>query len=237
MTRSIEQGFGPRLRNAQQISSLIAGFTAYSPPRLQETVPVFTSLLSDIEAANDSESTAKTVYSLAVAQRVSAFRGESGSVEKLLPLISAAVEAQYGNHSPEHKSVRSIIRRMRKSKVIRPPVDPDHPETAVGISSSQQSYGSITFMFRSLKTILAEFTGYNPSNTAIQLPALDTVCTNLDTLNTNADTSLNNLQNARSTRLNLYKELSGRIKRIKAYVKAQYGILSGEYRSIMSVKT
>jgi len=235
MSTSSESGFGPRLRNAQDILSYISGFTGYSPPRTQESVAGFGTLLTSIITANTTGATFKNTYAMAVSQRVNAFRGVPGSVEKLLPLIMGATESQFGRSSVEYKSVAAIVKRMRASRLIRPPVDPAHPESAVVVSSSENSYGSMTQFFNDLKTTLTGFTGYNPSNASIKLAALNTLSTALTTLNNAVATALLNLKNARSARTTAYDDLKDRVKRIKAYVKAQYGTSSNEYTLIKGI--
>lgn len=236
MSTTSESGFGARLRHAQDIVSFITSFAGYSPPRTQESVAGMNTLVTSIVASNNTSMSQKNAYALAVSQRVNAFRKTPASVERLLPLIMGAVESQYGKTSIEYKTIAAIAKRMRSTRLIRPPVDPSDPESAVTVSSSEQSYGSMTQFFNDLKTSLTGFTGYNPSNTSIKLAALNTLSTALTTLNNTVATSLLNLKNARSARDLAYTDLKDRVKRIKAYVKAQYGVASNEYKMVKGIK-
>lgn len=230
-----ESGFGPRLRHAQDILSYISGFPGYNPPRAQESAAGFSAFLADLVTINADETAQLNAYTMAVSQRQLSFNGPDG-INKLLAPIVGAVQSQFGKTSIEYKTVANIVRRMRTTKLIRPPVDPAHPEEALAISSSEKSYGSMTHFFNRLKTSLAGFTGYNPSNAGIKLLALDTLAASLTVLSNAVAAALLSLKNARSIRLEAYADLKERVQRIKAYVKAQYGTGSNEFKLIKGIK-
>ncbi len=236
MASQSETSFGARLRKAQDIQTFISQFPGYNPPRPQESLAGFTTLINSIIATNADETNKQQLYKAAVDTRKAAFLRTTGSVDKLLTPIRGAVEAQYGKKSTEAIAIAAIIRNMRNTKLIQLPTNPNQPNTQTTISQSERSYGSMTQYFNDIINTLTQFVGYNPSNNAIKIPALQTQATNLTTLNNNVATRIQNLTTARATRITLYTDLKYRASRIKAYVKAQYGNNSNEYNLIKGIK-
>lgn len=230
MPSSSETSFGARLFRAKTLHSYISNFSGYNPPRTQETAADLNILLDDITAINATESSLQQNYNTAVNNRYNAFRTDTISVFKLLAPIRAAVEAQFGKGSTEFNQIDSIVKKIRDAKLVRKPATDTTPETT--ISSSEQSYGSSTQYFNDIINTLSQLPNYNPSNVNIQVASLQTFATQLNTLNTQVATTYQSLRTSRHKRLDYYNELSERGKRIKAYVKANYGVLSQEYTLI-----
>jgi len=231
-----ENTFGAKLRRAQDLLNYIQGFTGYNPPRVQESIAAFTTLINSIISTNANESSVQQQYKTAVDLRFAAFKGTNSSVEKLLAPIKGAVEAQFGKKSTEAISVSAIIKKMRSTKLVKPPVDPNVPAQSKTISQSEHSYGSMTQMFNDIISTLGQFTGYNPTNTTIKITGLQATATQLTTLNNTVAQKIQALKTARTSRQSSYTDLKERVQRIKSYVKAQYGINSNEYKLIKGIK-
>lgn len=236
MASTAENTFGARLRRAQDLLNYVQGFTGYAPPREQESIIPLTALINGIVTSNGNESTVEQQYKAAVDARQSAFKGTTTSVEKLLAPIKGAVEAQFGKKSTESVSISAIIKNMRSTKLVKPPVDPNSPTKEKTISQSERSYGSMTQMFNDIISTLGQFDGYNPTNAAIKIDGLQTTATQLTTLNDTIAQKIQVLKTARSSRQSLYTDLKERVQRIKSYVKAQYGINSNEYKLIKGIQ-
>jgi len=125
---------------------------------------------------------------------------------------------------------------MRSTKLVKPPVDPNAPAQSKIISQSEHSYGSMTQFFNDIISTLGQFTGYNPTNTAIKIAGLQATATQLTTLNNTVAQKIQALKIARASRQSSYTDLRDRVQRIKSYVKAQYGINSNEYKLIKGIK-
>lgn len=229
---SSENSFGKKLRNAQDILTYVQGFINYTPPRTQESVTALQTLVTGVMTANATEATAFQQYRAAVDARSSSFSKGATALPKLLTSIKAAVDAQYGKNSAEATSVNSIVRTIRSSKSVAVQVITEGVEAAQTISRSQRSYGSQTQYFNNLVNTLNQLSGYNPSNAAIKIAALQTFVTQLTTLNNAVAQKFAGLQTARSTRKTIYTDLNDRTQRMKAYVKSQYGSVSNEYKLI-----
>jgi hypothetical protein len=236
MTNTTENSFGARLHRAQDLINYIQGFTNYAPPREQESLANFTTLINSIVSTNGSESSVQHQFKSAVNLRQAAFKGTSKSVEKLLAPIKGAVESQYGKNSTESEAVTSIINNMRSTKLVKPPIDPNAPKKTKTISQSERSYGSMTQMFNNMISTMGQFTDYNPTNDAIKISGLQATATQLTTLNNTIAQKIQALQIARASRQTQYADLQERVQRIKSYVKAQYGINSNEYKLIKGIR-
>jgi hypothetical protein len=230
-----EQSFGKKLRNAQDMITFVQGFTNYTPPRTQETLVAMQTLLTSVISANATEATNRQQYRAAVDARTTAFSKGMNSIPKLLVAIRAAVDAQYGKNSAESASIQSILRTIRAGKSVQAPAKTEGEEAAQAVSRSQRSYGSQTQLFNNLVNTLNQLPGYNPSNPAIKIAALQTFVTQLTTLNNAVAQKFAALQSARSNRSVLYTDLNDRTQRMKAYVKSQYGQVSNEYKLIKGI--
>jgi hypothetical protein len=236
MASTNENTFGARLRRAQDILNYIQGFAGYNPPRPQESVAGFTTLVNSIVSSNGSESGIQQQFKSAVDLRQAAFKGTNTSVEKLLAPIKGAVESQFGKKSTESEAVTAIIKVMRSTKLVKTPVDPNAPAQKKVVSQSERSYGSMTQMFNDIISTVGQFTGYNPTNAAIKIAGLQATSAQLTTLNNTIAQRIQSLKTVRAGRLGLYTDLKDRVQRIKSYVKAQYGINSNEYKLIKGIK-
>lgn len=235
MPSQSESSYGARLRKGQDILQFITNFPGYAPPRPEESITGFDTFLVQISDNNTTETQAQQDYSQNVTLRQKAFLKEDGSVDKLLSPIKGAVEAQYGKSSREAELISAIIKNMRNTKLIKPPIDPTATTAPTAISQSERSYGSLTQYFKDIINTLTQFNSYNPSNPQLTITGLKATATQLDTLNNTVAQKYQALKVARDKRRDIYTELKDRIQRIKSYVKAQYGNNSTEYRTIKSI--
>jgi len=224
-----EKSFGSRLLNAQNILTYIQALADYEAPQATESIISFKKLQDDIIESNTKESELKQNYRKAVKNRQSTFYDLDTSLFKLLPPIRGAVIAAYGKNSQEADSVTAIINKIRASKIIQPPAPAEGQEAPQTISTSQKSYGSLTKSFNDLINTLTQLGGYHPSNPNLQIANLQAFAITLDTLNFEVAQSYQKLAFERQNRLNLYKDLSQRVQRIKSYIQAQYGLTSKIY--------
>jgi hypothetical protein len=237
MKTKVKSSFGARLRGGQDTVVNISSFANYHSPRQEESPEAMSSLINEIILSESEEVAIKENYSMAVDLRQKAFRNNTDSIEKLLSPISGSVIAMYGKNSKEFALVNSVIKTMRSTKLVKPPVNPDNTaETKRSISHSNLSYASMTMHFNDLTSTIAEFNGFTSSNSIITVEGLKQICTNITNLNNSVVQNYNALVVSRSKRNALFTELSERLTRIKAYVKAQYGFKSDEYKLIKGAK-
>lgn len=232
MANYSEAGFGAKLRKAQDLVHYIGQFDGYNPPRPEESVGGMNNLLSLIIGANAEVIHIQQLYKGAVTKRIQMYRDADLSIMRLLPSISGAIEAQYGKDSIESNSIKALIKKMRVTGIAKAPKDPTAgPETKT-ISRSEQSFGSLIQNFNNIITILGELTGYNPSNTQLTVDSLKTLSQEATNLNDSVAKYITDLKTVKAKRLALYNDLHDRVQRIKAYVKAQYGYSSKQYKMI-----
>ena len=236
MASTSENTFGAKLRNAQDLLNYIQGFTGYAPPRAQESVASMTTLITSIVTANTATANNQQQYKAATAARQAAYNGTNGSIEKILPSIKGAVEAQFGKKAPETESIGAQIKAMRSSKLVKSPTDPTKLTQEKTVSQSERSYGSMVQSFNNIIASLQQFSGYNPSNTTLRITALQAATAQVTTLNNNVAQRTLALKTSKVNRDTLYTDLKDRVQRIKSYVKAQYGVSSNEYKLIKGLK-
>lgn len=232
MRANSPKSFGAQLRKAQNLVIYIRDFDGYNPPREQEQLASMTALVNGLVALNDSEAAMKEKYNHAAFLRAKAFRQSGESVEKLLPCIRGAVEAQYGKSSVELTIIAGYIRRMRTSRQHRPVAASGTATEPRAVSRSERSYGAVAGIFRDIISALSQFQDYDPAADPLKMDALRAVSDRLDGMSETIAQAALLLKNVRTARIAQYKELAERVTRIKAYVKAQYGYRSLEARLI-----
>ena len=233
MASTSEASFGARLANAHKLADALNTFPNYSPPNNTERVADLKALLTAAEASNAAVAMHTDAYNNAVKARELVFRKNDISVMKLISPIRLAVVAQFGKDSREEKSVSTVITRIRNSKLITYKDSMGNEKT---ISQSEQSYGSLTQLFKDLISILSNFTAYNPSRDELKVSTLATFADTLEGINQAANISLIQINTSRNTRNAHYDDLHERAIRIKAYVSSEYGFSSTENKTVKGLK-
>ncbi|MCO4293687.1 hypothetical protein NF867_12510 [Solitalea sp. MAHUQ-68] len=227
-TSASERSFGARLQRAQDLLTYVQAFPVYTPPRTEESIEAMTTLINQIHEINKSMAETSQQYKLMVKDRHSAFHSGPDSLVKVLSPIKNSVEAHFGRYSKESDSISVMIKKIRGVK-INPPSTLSKSEDAVKkISLSQQSYGSLTQSLIDLTNSLSQLKGYKVSHTALSIENLQSRSQQLQTLNEQVAKRFVKLNSDRQLRDQLYQELTDRVQRIKAFVKAQYGTQSKE---------
>lgn len=234
MSTNRDNSFGAKQLRAQELSTYISQFQNYAPPRMEESVGGFMELVNQASMVNTEESQFRQVYNTAVANRENAFRRKEGSVTKLLPLIRGQVMAQYGKNSVEFNQIDAIIANIRDTRVIVKAATETTKEQTM--SQSEQSYGSMTQYFANLVGNVAQLPGFNPSNPVLQIGTLQNFVAQITQMNTEVAARLQLLYEVRNRRNAIYADLHDRVLRIKAYVKANYGTNSSEYKLIKGMR-
>jgi hypothetical protein len=250
MSNFSEKSFGARLMRAQNVLTHIQNLSQYNPPEADQGKAAFASFLDDIGEANTTESELEQQYKAKTEARRLAFKENTLSIIKILPQIRGAVEAKFSKKSQEYKMVSSIIAKIRDVKVGNEAVAENQGQENEGeeggsgeednsldsISKSQQSYGSLLGYFNELVAALSKMNGYAPANAALQVAQLQAFAESLDVLNQNVMQKAYELHEQRKERLGLYRDLSGRVQKIKAYVKSEYGATSDQYEQIRAIE-
>jgi len=229
-----ESSYGARLHKSQDLLTYVNGFGQYDPPREEETIDELTSLVDVIVDSNMEVAQKLEHYREAVNARQLAFKESEYSLKKITGLVRFAVEAQFGKTSVQAKDLASVIRKISGTKLTKAPLDPNGNQQRK-VSTSQQSYGSLTQHFNDLVATVGEFQDYTSSNPELTLEGLQAKAQELTNLNNAVTTGIQELSTARSERSNHYADLKERVQRIKSYVKAQFGIDSKEYKLIKGI--
>lgn len=235
MASSSEKSFGARLRNTQDIVQYIKVWRNYAPPRTTETIEGMETFINEVIEANRLQTAAQQDYNTATVTRQKHFTKEITSIDKMLSPIRGSVEANFGKTSVQAKQVSAIIKQMRKTKAVKLQPNPSNPDEERTMSQSHRSYGSLTKYFADIVVNIANMPGYISSNPALTVEGLKQKLADVNAINIQVASTLQKVKAARHSRTNYYNEMAERVRRIKAYVKSQYGIQSTEYKSISGI--
>ncbi|MCX6243337.1 MAG: hypothetical protein NTU98_01415 [Bacteroidetes bacterium] len=245
MAKTKSNAIGNTLGRAREMVTYISGFVGYAPPRNEESVAEMQKLLEEITNVNAGESAAYTRMHESISNRVDLFSGSNGSVLHLLVRIRGAVESQYGKKSSEAESIAMLMRKIttykHKKESKQADATPAEPitaplETSVSHSRSTRSFSSLYKIFLDMLSTVKEFGNYKPGNPELEIPQLETQAGVIEASINAVATATQNLQVMRSRQRGLYDDLTERVRRIKAYVKAQYGSGSDEFKMIKGIR-
>lgn len=114
------------------------------------------------------------------------------------------------------------------------------PNAPVTISTSQQSFDSITANFEKLVMQAQSISSYAPNETNIKITTLKTLVANLKTVNLNAITATNAVNLSRNQRnFSFYADNTGLYditKKVKLYTRQIYGTQSSQYHQATAIK-
>ena len=89
---------------------------------------------------------------------------------------------------------------------------------------------------RKNKSILQKLPDYQPTRTELKIDSLKEFITTINTLNNQVASTYGQLKISRDNRRQLYQQLTDRANRIKAYVKANYGLNPTEYTTTTNIQ-
>jgi len=231
----ISMSFAERLRRSQDLYKILEGFEAYTPPREEESLTGFKNFTDLLSQSNQTVASKTQAYRNWVSDRRKTFFTGDKSVKMMFNSIRSAIVAQYGNVSNEKAQLDTIISTMRYSKVSKPPLENQTPESVRTYTFGKQSYATFTKNFNDVVTYISGLEKYQPGNEEFSLSNLNVILTNLNLLNNNVIQKYTELQDAKRERREIYDEFKDRVNRIRSYVRSKYGANSPEYGKIRSI--
>lgn len=221
--------FEAKYERAQLLLNYISSFPEYQPPRQWESITDVSNLLNTIAEVNAKEAELRKRYSELAAFQQKAFRTAPDSLQKTVTLVLNAVKAQYGNKSHEYNTINAIAKTTRA-------IHRKEGEEKI----TELSYNSLIEAFKSMISEIEKFPVlYNPTVEQVTIEELTKKLNYLIELHTEVENVLQKLNEVKAQRQELYNGkngLSERVKRIKSYIKVQYGVNSPEYAAIKSIK-
>jgi DNA repair exonuclease SbcCD ATPase subunit len=233
MAKTYETTFGTKINNAATLVSHLKTYVDYAPLNPQDSITELEKLITDIRTVNNTEANKSQSFLLIADSRQQLIREDKESLTKLTTPIIAYIRALYGKDSKEASTINEQMNKIRGSKTSKAKANADEKT----ISTSQQSYASLTQAFADLIASLQAFsTAYNPPNEAIKLPKLQEKLAAIQQANTQVVSISAELTKARKERNELYATLKESALRIKEAIKSQYGTKSTEYGLIKGLK-
>ncbi len=238
MTNFIEKGHAKNVANLGTLITFATGFgTGYNPSKKSITLAALTTLKEEAQKNLAEVNTSFNNWSVAVEAQHSQFLKLNG---RLTRIINAAAA---GDVSPSVlNSAMSLNKKLRGVKLHNTPA----PVLAEGAeasgepvktySTSRMSQDTRIENFEKLVQLLTEQPGYNPNETDLHLPALQSLLADFKNKNEVVKTTQMLLANARIQRNKIfYNKETGLVKvagDVKKYIKSVYGATSPEFKNV-----
>ncbi len=231
-------GFAERLQRARDMYSILKGFEGYNPPRTEESLEGFQAFIDTLVVANKTVTDRNGDKRFKVSDRRDIYFDSVGSVMKIFTNIMLYVKAKYGQKSTEYAILRTIMNKMRSTKIVKAvSAEPGQDQKIRKPNNrSDRSFGSLTQYFQDFITTVLKFEGYNPDIEEYKPAGLEALLVKITKLNDDVATHKSELKTVQDGRVELFKELRERANRIKYYVKFKYGSDSTEYNQIRSFR-
>ena len=233
MTSKSENTFGMRIKNAEDTVIILNSLENFQPLVPEDAPESLLQLIEELKKADRDEAVALQNFSVNAAERKNLITTGEHSLKKLISPIRAYLQAMYGKKNQQFINLNKILNQITG---FRPGRDKKNQDEKT-ISSSQQSYASLTQVFSDLIATLQVLSpAYNPPNEMIQLNTLQEKYTNINQYNTLVTSLSSILNTARDKRNQLLDDLKNRLQRIKKSVQSQYGNTSVEYAQLKSYR-
>lgn len=243
MASTSETGHARNVANFEKMISICTGYgPKFNPSNPHLQIAALKDVLTHCQACLGEVNTHTATYKKAVGARQSCYN-------TLKPLATRLVNALAATDAPakiknDCKSINRKIQGTRAGGSKSPKSDgataSQAEPTEKSISTSRQSFDLMAAHFSGLIALLESEPGFQPNETALQLPALKTCHADILKANSAAADSSVGLGNARLARNNaMYAgktslcELAGSVK---AYVRSLFGASSAEYRQISGLQ-
>lgn len=233
-TSTSETGHNINVANFSTLITFCTGYGAiYNPALAAIKIPQLQIKYDASKQKLNLGEAKKALLNTAINERIIAFDGLEILCTKVINAfaVSGATEGDIKDLQTINKKIQGPAKKKEvKSK------DETDPKT---ISTSQQSYDSKVNFFKNFIQYLEAKPIYNPNETALKTPALQTKLDDMEIKNANLDTAFFNSNKALNDRNNeMYNPTTGLVqlsKDVKKYVRSIFGSNSPEFHQINSI--
>ncbi|MDX2304703.1 MAG: hypothetical protein NW226_17975 [Microscillaceae bacterium] len=228
-----ENTFGARIKNAEDTVLILNSMADFKPLVPEDAPDQVSKLINELKTADQAEAVALQNFSVNAATRRSLILTDATSLKKSVSPIRSYLQAMYSKADQQFINLNKVLNQITGFKPGQDKKNPDEKS----ISTSQQSYASLTQVFSDLIVILQTLNPtYTPPNENITLAKLQEKLQAITQANAQVTILFNTLDTTRQKRNDLFKELSTRLKRIKKSVQSQYGNASAEYGKLKAYR-
>lgn len=232
-----ETTFGDRLARGYLLNDAIAQMVGYNPADTDIKTADYKQFLNDVDLKNTTLAGIKTEWQNAVKARQELYFNDTG-VKKRTSYVLAYCKSR-SDIKKETVVIERICRLILNYRKPKPPKiekAADDTQTSKKRNLGEQSFGDLVKLLGDLLEALKQLPLYEPPNTLIKLDELTNFRNSLLDSNTVVGDKIYEYLVITKERLIMYEQLKDKMLRIKATVKAQYGINSNEYQSIKGIR-
>ncbi|OGU77825.1 MAG: hypothetical protein A2V93_00435 [Ignavibacteria bacterium RBG_16_34_14] len=233
MPSTSEKSFGQRYTKAQELVEYLNTLSGYSPGIAEIEAPEIKTFLESVDAANSDAASKLSDLQTTREQWLNMFQAADGLITRAAQIRDyiASIHPQ-NKKALDYKKVQKYVQNLRGIRLSKKPVNPDGSAGKTS-STSEVSYGSMLRTGKDILEVIKTVPGYSPTNTNLTVANFTAFLTSIDTQNSAVAQKLENYDNSVEARGDLYKELGGRITKVKLAVAAQYGKSSNEYKDMV----
>jgi hypothetical protein len=214
--------FAARLQKAIDVFTLLSGFMGFNPPPDYSLVK-FKELIAEVTNGNNDLQAKVQAYRQAVVTRATMFRQYAESMILRPTKLRGAVVAAYGKNSHQDNMIRDLIRRLRLTRIVVTPADPQTEAAEKKVIVSDRGYGAMLGHYRNIVEAIKTFPEWDTKMPDMTIAMLEKAVDDALAANNAVMDAYGARSAAFKTRKDLYNKLRDFVYRMKGYVKSKYG--------------
>lgn len=235
-----EYTFADRLARGKKMREAISSIPSYNPTDAKLSLSDFSAHLDAIENLNRDIASSAESLTTEINARLELVRGQKGLKKLATRVRSYCLSDEV--FKPQLISIKQIVRKINNTRTKKaklptdvPTKDSEKKKRNVG----EQSFGDLEKLGYDLLTTLKNIPGYSPSSSDITISGLDKLMNDFKNMNKSIAAKKSAHTTLLYQRRQLYEGKNGlreRMKRIRAYILAEYGKDSAEYAKVKDIK-
>jgi hypothetical protein len=214
--------FAARLQKAIDVLTALLSFTGFNPPP-DYSLEKFKELITAVAKANSDVQAKVQAYRQAVVTRAGIFKQYADEVILRPIKLRGAVIAAYGRNSHQDNMITDLLRRLRLTRIIITPPDPNTDAAEKKVIISDRGYGAMLGHLHDIVDAMKTFPDWDLKMPDMTIAVLEKALDDARAANLSVMETFLARSAARKMRNDLYLKLRDFVDRMKGYVKSKYG--------------
>lgn len=232
MKSIFEHTFGEKYTRGRGLAAYIQTIAGYAPGNPDLSAISISTLLDNIEIANSTASSRLSILQTTRSERFELYYGNAGLRMRCSQIRDYLASLPEGKKSNDFKKVQKLVQQIRGVKYVKKKKQGSQGEKK-NISSSERSFGAIIGYCKEVLELIKTIPAYAPGNTNLTIANFTLFIDEVDLKNSTAAEKYYLLDDARTSRRDVYNQLKDRIQKVKSSLASQFGKSSNEYKDAL----
>lgn len=232
MSKTSEHTFGEKYSKGRGLTEYLQTIPGYAPGNPDLLAINISVLLDSIEIENSTASSRLSILQNVRSERFEMYYGNAGLRMRCSQIRDYLASLPEGKKSNDFKKVQKIVQQIRGVNYVKKKKQGSRGEKKI-ISSSERSFGAILGYCKEVLELIKTIPAYTPGNINLTIANFTLYLAEVELKNSEAAEKFYSLEDARTSRRELYDQLKDRIQKVKSSLASQFGKNSSEYKDIV----